>query len=478
MNTRLRWTGAEIVNAAHGHSLQEQTWQAHGVAIDSRTAEKDDLFVALQGPYHDAHDYVSAAFAAGCSAAIVTRQPSQVPAGSPLVFVDDTFKALERLGQAGRQRATARIVAVTGSVGKTSSKEMLHLMLKAVGATYANEGSFNNHWGVPLSLARLPADADFGVFEIGMNHAGELGPLSQMVQPDVALITNIEAVHLEFFASLNDIADAKAEIFQGVKTDGTVVLNRDNPYFGRLAASAKAHNLKNILSFGQDAKSNARLLAYTAVPEGGVVKADINGRILEYRIGTPGQHLAFNSLGALLAAVTAGGDLEACASALAHYSQPKGRGVFQTISLAGGALTLIDESYNASPVAVRAAIHVLAQMSASASPGRRIIVLGDMKELGATSAALHAELAKDLISNKIDLVFCCGEMMAHLYNALPESMRGGYAETSAALIPSVVSAVGAHDIVTIKGSHSMNMDNIVNALIALAETSQTSKRVS
>ena len=427
MTTHVTWTAVDVVNAAHGHCLHEQTWQAHGVAIDSRTLQPGDLFIALQGPTHDAHEYVAQAFAAGCSAAIVARQPSQVPAGSPLIFVDDTFKALERMGQAGRQRAQGRILAVTGSVGKTSSKEMLRLMLSAVGPTYANEGSLNNHWGVPLSLARLPTDAHFGIFELGMNHAGELGPLSKMVQPDVALITTIEAVHLEFFSKVEDIADAKAEIFQGVKPDGTVVLNRDNPHYARLASVAKSLGLKTILTFGHESKNDARLLTYTATANGCHVKADIKGRIIEYSLGAAGLHSALNSLGTLLAASAAGGEFDACVAALAQYHPPQGRGLIQTIELTNGIITLIDESYNASPVAVRASINVLAQLIPSTSSGRRLMVLGDMKELGTLSPTLHRELVQDLMSHKIDRVFCCGEMMAHLYNALPESMRGGYA---------------------------------------------------
>lgn len=476
MKKKLTWTAADIINATRGHSLQEQTWLAHGIAIDSRAVQTGDLFIALQGPNHDAHNFVSTAFAAGCSAALVSHQPSQVPSGSPLVFVDDTFKALEYLGLAGRQRSKANIIAITGSVGKTSSKEMLRLMLNAVGTAYANEGSLNNHWGVPLSLARLPAEADYVVFEIGMNHSGELGPLSRMVHPDIAMITNVESVHLEFFASLDDIATAKAEIFQGVKPDGAVILNRDNLYYSQLLTIAKTHNLKNTLSFGQNSKCDARILEYTPTPEGSSIKADIQGHILEYNIGAIGQHVALNSLGTLLAAVTAGGDLEACAMALTHYNPPKGRGVLQDIALQNGTFTLIDESYNASPIAVRAAIRVLAQIKKTDPSGKRIMVLGDMKELGMASAALHAELADDLVSQNIDRVFCCGEMMSYLFNALPESLRGKYAEDSKTLAQFVVTEINANDIVTIKGSHSMNMDIIVDALKTAKNKPQTNKQ--
>ena len=479
MTLSLRWTAEQVVVATRGHCLQEQTWQANGVSIDSRSVKEGDLFVALQGPTHDGHDYVAQAFSAGCSAAVVTRQPSNIPAGSPLIFVDDTLIALENLGQAGRQRVRGQILAVTGSVGKTSSKEMLRLMLGAVGHTYANEGSLNNHWGVPLSLARLPETADYGVFEIGMNHAGELGPLSKMVRPNIALITTIEAVHLEFFKSVEDIADAKAEIFQGLLPDGMVVLNRDNSYFARLVSAAKAHGLKNILSFGHDSKCQARMLNYIATPEGSQIKAEVNGRVLEYTLNVAGKHMAMNSLAALMAAAAAGGDLGVCATALAHYQQPTGRGVAQPILLADGSFTLIDESYNASPVAVRAAITVLSQAVPAATSGVRIIVLGDMKELGDSSPLLHASLFNDLIAHKIDRVYCCGPMMKYLYDSLPEAMRGAYADSSGGLIGPITEALHSGDIVTVKGSHSMNMKTIVDALKALGSTTlQSHQRAS
>lgn len=464
MTLTLKWTGEEVVNAVRGHSLHEQTWSASGVAIDSRSVKKGDLFVALKGPHHDAHEFVANAVAAGCSAAIVSHQSSQVPSGSPLVFVDDTFKALELLGQAGRQRAQSRIIAVTGSVGKTSSKEMLRLMLGAVGTCYANEGSLNNQWGVPLSLARLPADADYGVFEIGMNHAGELTVLSQQVKPHIALITTIEAVHLEFFDSLEGIADAKAEIFQGLPPEGIAILNQDNPYYARLATAAKNQGIKKILGFGQNGKRDARMLSFVPTPEGATIKADIQGKMIDYHLSAFGVHNALNSLGTLLTAVVAGGDAQACAAALAHYHLPSGRGGIQIIHLAQGSFTLIDESYNASPASMRAAINVLAHTEPSHTGGRRIMVLGDMKELGPTSPSLHAGLAKDLVDGKIDRVYCCGEMMAHLFEALPPSLRGGHVLESKALIQSVVDNINCGDVITIKGSHSMNMNVIVNSL--------------
>ena len=459
MSTSLSWSAESVIRAVRGQCLHEQSWHAEGVSIDSRTLKRGDLFVALQGPDLDGHAYVAKAMEAGAAAAIVARQPEGVGASSPLVFVEDTFKALEDLGQAGRLRAKARIVAVTGSVGKTGTKEMLRRALSAVGDTYANEGSLNNHWGVPLSLARLPEAARFGVLEMGMNHAGELTVLSQQVRPHVALITTIEAVHMEFFASLEAIADAKAEIFYGMGAEGVAVLNADNAQYARLVAAAKAHGVKKMVSFGQGAKNDARLLTLTPEPNGSLITAEILGRKITFRLGASGAHLALNAVGALLASTLAGGECEACATALASYAPPVGRGVRQTVSVAGGVMTLIDESYNASPAAVRAAIQVLGTQA-----GRRILVLGDMRELGPTGPALHAALAQDIVAAKIDRVNSCGDLMIHLQDALPSALRGLHAKDSVELAAGIKADIAAGDVVTVKGSHSMHMENVVKAL--------------
>jgi UDP-N-acetylmuramoyl-tripeptide--D-alanyl-D-alanine ligase len=469
---KLTWTAEDIIRAVHGQSLHEQTWSATGISIDSRTVKPGDIFVALKGPAHDGHDHVGAAITTGAAAAIVSRQPSHSSSQAPLIMCDDTFVALQQLGKAGRIRAGATIIAVTGSVGKTGTKEMLRLMLSATGDTYANEGSLNNHWGVPLSLARLPMNARYGVFELGMNHAGELTELSQQVQPHVSLITTIEAVHLEFFESVEKIADAKAEIFIGTRADGTAVLNRDNAYYARLATAAKNRGLKKILSFGRDAKADARLIDYTVMDAGAKICAEIQGQKIDYMLSVPGEHIAFNSVGALLAAAGAGSDVEACAAALAHYQVPQGRGAIQSIPMAGGSITLIDESYNASPAAVRSAIRVLGGMN-PARGGRRILVLGDMKELGATADELHRNLDADIEAHNIDVFFGCGEMTKHLFDALPAHRRGGYAEDSLRLAMPVAKSLQPNDIVTVKGSFSVKMKIVVEAIKATAAKSIT-----
>lgn len=464
---KLSWQAEEIIRAVRGNSLHEQTWHATGVAIDNRAVKPGDLFIALKGPVHDGHDFVGQAFANGAVAAIVDHAPPQVTSQSPLIFVEDSFSAMQDLGRVGRQRSHAKFLAVTGSVGKTSCKEQLRIMLGACGDVYANEGSFNNHWGVPLSLARLPADAKWGVFEIGMNHAGEITPLTREVKPAVSLINNVESVHLENFPSVEAIADAKAEIFLGMEPDSTAVLNRDNPHFARLLAAARTQGIRTILSFGQNEKADARLIECVTDADGSNVTADVLGNRLVYRIGTPGLHTALNSLGTLASAAAAGGDLMVCAEALAAFRPLDRRGARQKVQLRdGSSLTVVDETFNANPVSTKAAIRVLADIPLDGA-GRRIAVLGDMKELGPAEAEMHVGLAEILIACDIDKIYCCGELMTHLYNALPTSLRGGYTLESAACAAQVAASVQNGDVVMVKGSKSVHMERVVEALKAL-----------
>ena len=464
----LNWRAQDILSATKGHTLHPQDSVAHGVSIDSRTVKQGDLFIAIKGDSCDGHDFVRAAMEAGAIAAIVERQPPQVPPDAPLIFVDNTMDALQDLGCAGRDRCEASIVAVTGSVGKTSTKEQLRLMLGSVGETYANEGSLNNHWGVPLSLARLPQDARYGVIEIGMNHAGELGPLSRFVRPQIALITNIEAVHLEHFESTEAIAQAKAEIFEGMDKSGIAILNRDNPHYTFLAAKAKESGLKKILSFGRDSKSDARLLAIKQDEHGLLIDAMMMGHPLTYRMEPMGEHLAFNALGALLVCAALGADYSLCAQALEAYRPSVRRGTRELLSMPDGkTLCVIDETFNASPVATHAALATLGKTPKPMPTGRRIAVLGDMRELGETGPALHADLADTILRSEIDLVYCCGELMKNLTNALPPDRRGGHRPDSTAMAELVASEVKSGDVVMVKGSKSVHMDYVVHALRAL-----------
>jgi UDP-N-acetylmuramoyl-tripeptide--D-alanyl-D-alanine ligase len=353
---------------------------------------------------------------------------------------------------------------VTGSVGKTSTKEALRLALARDGEVHASVASFNNHWGVPLSLARLPQTARHGVFEIGMNHAGEITPLTRLVQPHVAIVTTVAPVHLEFFDSVEAIADAKAEIFLGVVSGGAAVINRDNPQFARLKRRADAAGVAKIVSFGEHARADARLIRCALQPDASTVEADILGQRVAYKIGAPGRHLVLNSLAVLAAAQLAGADLALAAIALAEQTPATGRGTRTTLGLPGGNALLIDESYNANPLSMRAALALLEQ--APIGPrGRRIAVLGDMLELGASGAELHRELAGPVREHGIDLVFCAGPLMAELWEALPSERRGVYAKDAGALEPEVLAAVRGGDAVMIKGSLGSRMGPIVKSLM-------------
>jgi UDP-N-acetylmuramoyl-tripeptide--D-alanyl-D-alanine ligase len=435
-----------------------------GLSIDSRTLAPGDAYFAIRGDVHDGHDFVDAALQAGAALAVVAADKrGRFAPDAPLLVVEDVLTALVDLARESRARLGAKVIAVTGSVGKTSTKEMLRAVLSAQGATHASVASFNNHWGVPLSLARCPADVRFAVFEIGMNHAGEIEPLVKLVRPHIAIITTVEPVHLEFFRDVEAIADAKAEIFLGVVPDGVAVLNLDNPHFGRLQRRARDAGLTRIVSFGAGAGADARLLEVSLHATCSAIHADVLGGSITYKLGIPGRHMALNSLAVLAAASLAGADLARSALALAKAAPAAGRGVRRTLEVGNGVLTLIDESYNANPASMAAALNVLG--SAAIGPqGRRIAVLGDMLELGSGSADLHRDVAEAVRGNAVDAVFCCGPMMRHLWDALPSGMRGGHAESSAALAPLVVATVRAGDAIMVKGSLGSRMKAVVSAL--------------
>ncbi|WP_366656939.1 UDP-N-acetylmuramoylalanyl-D-glutamyl-2,6-diaminopimelate--D-alanyl-D-alanine ligase [Fodinicurvata sp. EGI_FJ10296] len=475
------WTSEEAAAATDGALPvgSGARWTAHGVSIDSRAVKPGDLFVALAGEQTDGHRFVDAALKAGAAAAVVSRPIPGAGPDAPLLSVADTTEALVALGSFARLRSTARIAAITGSVGKTGTKEALRQVLADQAPTTATIGNLNNHFGVPLSLARLPSASRFGVFEVGMNHAGEIAPLSAQIKPHLALISSVDAVHLEHFASVEGIADAKAEIFTGMGPSGAAVLPRDNPHFPRLLAHARTQGLTRVLSFGADPASDARLISYTLGADGSDVEAEILGNPVRYTLPVPGYHWVVNTLGVLLAAQVMGASLERAVESLKSLSVPAGRGRRETLALAadtpgGGADTfdLIDESYNASPVAVAAALKVLGAQTPK--PGaRRIAILGDMLELGPSSADLHRDLAPAAIDAAVDLVFTAGPMAAHISEALPEPMRGGHAKDSASLAPIVAAAIRPGDIVMVKGSLGARMATIVQALRALGTDANT-----
>jgi len=468
MTARVLWT-VEAMAAAIGAEREGALPQSvPGISIDSRTLAAGEAFFAIQGDHRDGHDFVAAALAskAGLAVAAADRR-SELPQDVPLLVVPDVLAALRALAAAARARLQGKVIGVTGSVGKTGTKEALRLALSQDGETHASAASYNNHWGVPLSLARCPASARYAVLEMGMNHAGEIEPLSRLARPHVAIITTVAPVHLEFFGSLAKIADAKAEIFLGLEAGGAAVINRDNSQFAHLKRRAKQAGVARIVSFGEHEQADARLIKCALHPGCSAVQADILGTELTYKIGAPGRHLVHNSLAVLAAAVLVGADLALAALALADFKPASGRGAAFEIDLPGGPATVIDESYNANPASMAAALALLGQRPVGAR-GRRIAVLGDMLELGPRGRALHRGLLAPVDANAIDLVFCCGPLMRALWRALPASRRGGYAEDSAALEPQVLSAVGAGDVVMVKGSLGSRMAPIVKALQKLS----------
>jgi UDP-N-acetylmuramoyl-tripeptide--D-alanyl-D-alanine ligase len=411
----------------------------------------------------DGHDFVGSAFERGASAALVERSYQRKPGDRSLIGVDDTLEGLRAIARAARARTSARVVAVTGSVGKTGTKDALRVCLSRLGATHAAEKSFNNHWGVPLTLARLPAGAAYGVFEIGMNHAGEIEPLTKLVRPHVAIVTTVEPVHLEFFASVEAIAEAKAEIFAGLEPGGTAIINRDNPHFALLAERAGEQGAR-IVSFGRHEDAHVRPRVWELGPAGSNIEVDIGGKRVAYRIGAPGAHLALNSLAVVAALDALGADVETAVAALADIQAAKGRGARVEVAVDGGAILLIDESYNANPASMRSALAAMATVPRTSNP-RRIAVLGDMLELGTESARLHESLKDPVDAADVDLVFACGPNMRALFSALPADRRGEWAETSDGILAPLLAAVRAGDVVMVKGSLGSRMAPLVDALM-------------
>ncbi len=456
------WTAQAIIDATGAVQAGEQRKAINGVSIDTRTLQKGDLYVAIKGESLDGHDYVAKAFENGAAAALVSTENMAQFKGC--VFgVPDTLRTMEQLGVAARERTDARIIAVTGSVGKTSTKEALLHILSQQGRTHASVLSYNNHWGVPLTLARMPQDTQFGIFEIGMSAAGEITPLSGFVRPHVAMITTVEPVHLAQFANVEAIADAKGEIFSGLEASGIAVLPRDNPHFERLYAHAKASKAGQIISFGTGEQAEARLIKLSLQPNSSMVEANINGKLIAYKLGAPGKHMVMNSLGILASVEALGGDLALAGLAFASFTPAAGRGARVNLSIKNGAFALLDESYNANPASMRAAFDVLSRVE-TGKRGRRIAILGDMLELGVDSAAMHSALKEPLEASGIDLVLACGPLSKHLFDALKPSMRCFYAENSQSLEAGVLKIIRAGDVVMVKGSNGSKMGRIVTAL--------------
>jgi UDP-N-acetylmuramoyl-tripeptide--D-alanyl-D-alanine ligase len=445
------WTSADAEAATLGKA--SGSFAAGGLSIDTRSLKAGDLFVALKGDNRDGHDFVRAAFAAKAGAALVSHKPDGVV--GPLLTVANTQRGLEDLARAARARSRAKILAITGSAGKTTTKEILRHALNGLGRTHVSAASYNNHWGVPLSLASLPQDAEYGVFEIGMNHFGEIRNLVSFVRPHVALITTIAPAHLEFFGNCESIADAKSEIFEGLVPGGAALIPADSPYVERLAARAAQAKVSRIVRFGK--AGDARLLSFAAEGDGMRLKADILGKAVDCLVGAPGAHIAANAVAALAAVALLEGDVLNAAAGLKDFTALKGRGArFQS-----GDVTVIDESYNANPASMAAALALL-----GASKSRKIAVLGDMLEMGAGNH--HAALAEPIAWANTDLVFAAGREMKALWDVLPPARRGAYAENSAALTPHLLAALKPGDTVLVKGSNGAKMSVIVEALKARA----------
>jgi UDP-N-acetylmuramoyl-tripeptide--D-alanyl-D-alanine ligase len=455
------WTSAEIC-AATGGTLDGEAFAATGVSIDTRTLKPGDLFVALAGA-RDGHDFIGQALAKGAAGSLATR-----PGEGARVQVADTQAALEALGLAARRRAPqARRGAVTGSVGKTSVTQAVAAGLAAAGAAHASVQSYNNHIGVPLTLARMPRASERAVFEIGMNHAGEIVPLSRMVEPHVAAITTVGPVHIENFADGEiGVARAKAEIFAGMRAGGCAILNADNRWFDLLKAEAEAAG-QRVLAFGSGEACEARLVDFTPTGEGAVVRAVLHGERLDYPLRQSGVHWGLNSLAALLMLEALGVARAAALSSLGAFAPLEGRGSERAVSLAaGGTFTLIDDSFNANSLSMAAA---LASLGARPGAGRRIVALTDMLELGDYAAGLHAALAEPIAEAGVDLVYCAGPLMRALWERLPPTRRGGYAESAAELAPQLVGAVAPGDVVLVKGSKGSKAAALAHALAALGD---------
>jgi len=450
------WTAGEIAEATGG-SVQGD-FEAGGIAFDSREIGPGDLFVAMKGEATDGHLFVDKAFAAGAAGALVSEQIAH-----PHVLVADTTRALDDLGRASRRRSAARIVGVTGSVGKTGTKEALYAALDRAGPGRAHRSvkSYNNHTGVPLSLARMSRDARFGVFEMGMNHKNELSALTRLVRPHVAIVTAIAPAHREYFASEAEIADAKAEIFEGLEPGGTAIVPYDSPHRDRLAAAARAHAAQ-VLTFGLDEAADVHPSYIVRGPRGGsMVTARLPDAQLSYTISQPGLHWVANSLAVLAAVRAVGGDLALAGLALAELDGLKGRGRRHRVAVEGGEALLIDESYNANPASMAATLKVLGDEKVA---GRRIAVLGTMRELGAGSGDFHAALAAPLESAHVDYAILVGDGMEPLAKALGGTVEIAHVADAAAALPLARAAIGPGDAMLIKGSNSIGLAALVEAL--------------
>lgn len=458
------WQRADLLATLNGTTRHALAEPVRSISIDTRTIEPGGLFFAIRGDARDGHEFVAQALEKGAAAAVIdAAHAGQFPDDAAVIVVDDVLEGLCRLARARRAALKGPAIAITGSVGKTSTKEMLRIALGGQGRVHASVASYNNHWGVPLTLARMPVATEFGVFEIGMSNPFEILPLTAMVRPHIAIITTVEPVHLAQFHGIEGIADAKGEIFAGLEPSGVAIINADNPHAARLAAHAGASRAGRIVRFGSAEGADIRLKQVHLDPDFSLVSAEVFGQPVTYRIGGPGRHLAMNSLAVLGAAKLAGADLALSALALQEFGSVEGRGKREALRLGDRHFLLIDESYNANPSSMRAALAVTGSVPRGAR-GRRIAVLGDMLELGQEAAVLHSGLKEPILDADIDLVFAAGPLMRNLYQVLPGDRRGAYADNAESLAPLICDAVQPGDVVMIKGSLGSRMGRVVKAL--------------
>lgn len=457
------WTAEDAAAATGGRLLGADSWIATGVSIDTRTLQPGDLFIALQAE-RDGHEFVADAFAKGAAAALVS-EPNAGEGQGPRLIVDDTLEGLRGLARAARARSQAFCVAITGSVGKTSLKEALAAALAPSGETHHAVKSFNNHIGVPLTLARMPPHARFAVFEIGMNHRHEIAPLAALVRPHAAAITWIAPAHIENLGSLAAIADEKADIYSGLVEGGIAIVPADADHADRLIAAAQRHAGRVVLAGRKDG-CDSRVVAASPGPDGSDVDLEIFRERITTHVAGPGPHVVHTALLALTATRLAGADLAAAAKALSAHGPVAGRGAAQTIQAPFGAFTLVDDAYNANPASIAAALAALSLRQPGAG-GRRIAALGDMLELGDFERSYHAGLAEPIAAHGVDLAFCAGPRMRALWEALPQNKRGGYAEDADSLVPLLTQSLRAGDVVLVKGSNGSRMGRVVAALARL-----------
>lgn len=474
----LLWTSEALVAAMDGRPLGPMPEGISGISIDSRSLQPGDAFFAIKGEAMDGHDFATAAIKAGAGVLVVAegKLPSLGRLTAPIIVVEDVLVALEKLGVAARARSQAKIIAVTGSAGKTTTKEALRHVLSAVGKVHASAQSFNNHWGVPLTLARMPEDCDYAVFEIGMNHPDEIRPLVKMVRPHVAIITIIAAAHLGFFRNLDEIAKAKAEIFEGLEPEGAAVLNRDDTRFKLLDKMAHAAGVEHVYGFGENARSTFKLTRCELHADHSDIAARIGGHDMIARIGAPGRHMVQNVLAVLGAAQLVGADLDRVAIALNDLSAERGRGKRHVLRHAGGPIMLIDESYNANPASMAAAMALL-NATPVTGEGRRIAVLGDMLELGDHSTKLHAALADLIVGTGTQTVFLGGPEMRALAEALPEDIKTEYRAGVEELKPVLLAALKPGDVVMIKSSKGIGFAKLVDALLGKFPAETTTSKL-